>query len=246
MASHRYINLADLFDLSGSERDIILCLARNGPSTLSVLAHSTGLQSSAIRQKLTLLEEKGYIQALPEGKYEAVLGRVGSRTELPLHLWRALCASGRLYSERDIITLRVAIPILQFARSRLVEYADHGPNHALRVKSFASQLAQVMALTELEQEILRAACLFHDVGNAVDRQQHNLISQQTIEKLAQAGELPFDRQEAEVIGLLCRWHRDEYDPSRCSELNTVSVRVGLPASTLRVTDAMDIDHRLSG
>ena len=86
MASHRYINLADLFDLSGSERDIVLCLARNGPSTLSVLAHSTGLQSSAIRQKLTLLEEKGYIQALPEGKYEAVLGRVGSRTELPLHL----------------------------------------------------------------------------------------------------------------------------------------------------------------
>ncbi len=245
MASHRYIKLADLFYLSGAERDIVLYLTRKGPSTLSTLARRTGLPGSEIRQKLTLLEKMGRVRALPEGKYEAALGRVESRTELPVHLWAALCASGRLYSERDIITLRTAIPILQFARSRLVEYADHGPNHALRVKSHASQLAQVMDLSELEQEILRAGCLFHDAGNAVDRQQHNVISQQTVEKLAQSGELPFEREEAEAIGLLCRWHRDEYDPIRCSELHGVKVRVGLLASILRVADAMDIDLRRS-
>ena len=137
MPSNRYINIADLFDFSGSERDIVLHMARNGPSTLSVLAQSTGLQRSDIRQKLTLLEKKDRIQALPEGKYEAALGRVGSRTELPVHLRRVLCASGRLYSERDSITLRAAIPILQFSRSRLVEYAAQGPHHTLRSKSFA-------------------------------------------------------------------------------------------------------------
>lgn len=244
-SSTRYANIGDLFKLSAEARDILLYLARNGPSTLSVLARNTGLQNSDIRKKLTYLEEKGRIQTLPEGKYKAALGRVAGHTELPLHLLRVLGASGRLYSERDIVTLRVAIPILQFARSRLVQYADHGPNHALRVKSFAGQLARVMALSDLEQELLRAACLFHDVGNAVDRQQHHLISQQTVEKLAQTGELPFNRQEAETIGLLCRWHRGEYDSSRCTELNGVSVRVGLLASILRVADAMDIDHRRS-
>ena len=245
MPSQGCIHIAALFDLSGVERDIVLHLTRDGPSTLSTLARRTGLRSSDIRRKLILLEDIGRIRVLPDGKYEAALGRVGSRTELPVHFWRALCASGRQYSERDIITLRTAIPILQFARSRLVEYADHGPNHALRVKSYASQLALVMALSELEQEILRFGCLFHDVGNAVDRQQHNVISQKTVEKLAQSGELPFEKEEAEAIGLLCRWHRNEYDPGRCSVVHGLKVRIGLLASILRVADAMDIDLRRS-
>lgn len=58
--------------------------------------------------------------------------------------------------------------------------------------------------------------------------------------------MAFTELEQEILRAACRWHRNKHDPSRCSELNTVSVRVGLPASTLRVTDAMDIDHRLSG
>jgi len=64
MSSNRYIILTDLFDFSGSERDLFLYPASNGPSMLSVLAQSTGLRSSGIRQKLTLLEKKGRIHTL--------------------------------------------------------------------------------------------------------------------------------------------------------------------------------------
>lgn len=93
MPSNRYLILADLFDFSGSEHNIILHLALNGPSTLSVLAQSTGLRSSRIRQKLTLLEKKGRIQAMRarsfakpagpgDGFYRA--GRGDSQCCLPL------------------------------------------------------------------------------------------------------------------------------------------------------------------
>ncbi|MGE5532106.1 MAG: HD domain-containing protein, partial [Bacteroidota bacterium] len=121
----------------------------------------------------------------------------------------------------------------------------HGPNHALRVKTFATQLSYIVDVTPVERHLLRAAALFHDIGNVVDRAQHNVISQQTVEQLCAAGKLPFTKQEGEIIALLCRWHRREYDPSRTDTLRGELVRTGLLAAVLRVADAMDIDHRRS-
>ncbi|MCX6028800.1 MAG: HD domain-containing protein [Chloroflexi bacterium] len=175
----------------------------------------------------------------------AVIGRAKGRITLPAQLWHALLTTDRLYSKPDIATLRTAIPILQFARARMVEFADHGPGHALHVKSYASQLGHVMGLNQTEQGLLRAGALFHDVGNAVDRERHNILSEETVIRLTANGELPFSAEEADVVGLLCRWHRREYDPSRVDTLDGDAVRTGLLASILRVADAMDIDQRRS-
>jgi hypothetical protein len=164
---------------------------------------------------------------------------------LPAKFWPALFASDRVYTEQEIATLRTAIPMLQFARARLSEFTDHGPNHALRVKSFATQLSYVLGLTETERHLLRAGALFHDIGNVVDRERHNIISQETVEKLTEEGKLPYSSKEAELVGLLCRWHRREFDPNRTDTLRGELIRTGLLASILRVADAMDIDHRRS-
>jgi hypothetical protein len=93
--------------------------------------------------------------------------------------------------------------------------------------------------------LLRAAVLFHDVGNIVERPRHHIISQETVERLTTAGQLPFSPREGELIGLLCRWHRKEYNPDQQDELHGEMIRTGLLASILRVADAMDIDFRRS-
>ena len=239
------LSLLDVFDLPDLDREIVLYLARSGPADATTLVQATGLDLAEVQSALDALVEKGRLYLLADGRADAVLGRVKSRTTLPAQLWHVLLATDRLYSKQDIATLRTAVPILQFARARLAEFADHGPGHALRVKSFASQLGYVVGLSRTEQGLLRAAALFHDVGNAVDRERHNVISQETVEKLAAGGELPFNPREAELVALLCRWHRREYNPDRRDHLNGETIRTGFLASILRVADAMDIDHRRS-
>ena len=183
--------------------------------------------------------------ARAEGTYAVEMGRVKPKTTLPAQFWPALLATGRLYTEQEIATLRTAIPMLQFARAGLSQFSDHGPGHALRVKSYATQMGYVVGLSKSERFLLRAGALFHDIGNVVDRRTHHIISQETVEKLTTTGSLPFDSAEAQLIGLLCRWHRREYDPKRIDTLHGEQVRTGLLASILRVCDAMDIDHRRS-
>lgn len=235
----------DLFEFPDSQRDILLYLTRNGPVDAASLADGTGLTPSDVHQALNALIEKGRVRLSPDGQADAVVGRVRGRTTLPAQLWQALLSTDRLYSEKDIAILRTAMPILQLARARLIEFADHGPGHALRVKSFANQLGYLISLNEAEQRLLRTAALFHDVGNIVDRDNHNVVSQETILRLTANGALPFDTREAEIVGLICRWHRGEYDPLRCDEWNGEIIRTGLLCSVLRVADAMDIDHRRS-
>jgi HD domain len=239
------ISLLDLFNFPDLPREILLSLARDGPADAATLTQCTGLDFDQIQGALAFLLEEGRVRLLANGRVEAVIGRAKGRSTLPAQLWQALLTTDRLYSEQNIATLRTAIPILQFARSRLIEFADHGPGHALRVKSYATLLGHVMGLNPTEQGLLRAGALFHDVGNAVDRGRHNILSQQTVLRLTANEELPFSAEEAEVIGLLCRWHRCEYDPNRTDILGGDVVRTGLLASILRVADAMDIDQRRS-
>ena len=239
-------SLLDVFDLPELQREIVVYLARSGPADATALAQATGLDLGEIQSALDALVEIGRVRLLADGQADAVLGRVESRTTLPAQFWNALLTTGRLYSEKDIAILRTAVPILQFARARLSEFSDHGPNHAFRVKAFASQVGHVLGLSQTEHMLLRAGVLFHDVGNAVDRKTHHTISQKTVKDLTAQGKLPLTPKEAEVVGLLCLWHRSEYNPDHCDELeNGETVRTGLMASVLRVTDAMDIDHRRS-
>ena len=234
----------NLLTLPVLHRNIIVHLAREGPANADTLAETFDKEPEEIQLILDELATKGKIQISPDGLATDSLGRTRRRT-LPARLWPALLANNRLYSTQEIATLSTAVPILQFARAKMSEFADHGPNHVLRVKSFATQLGYVIGLSEMEQQLLRAASLFHDVGNVVDRERHHIISQVTVQRLTDSGKLPFSAKEAEIVGLLCRWHRKEYDPERFDELNGETIRTGLLASILRVSDAMDIDQKRS-
>lgn len=155
-------------------------------------------------------------------------------------------ADDRRRSEQEIATIRVAMPFLHFARAQLSAFAaDHGLGHARRVQSLATQLGYLQDLTRVERHVLRIAALLHDIGNAVDRERHHIVSQEIVEDLAARGLLPFSPAEAAVIGLICRWHRRAFDPDRIDMLGEERLRTGLLASILRVADAMDIDYRRS-
>ena len=224
------------------QRRVLVYLAREGPTTGDVLAHALDQAPAALQATLTELTTVGAITWTTDGRVEAQWGRTRRRT-LPARLWPALQTASRLYSAQEIATLRTVVPILQFARAKLGEFTDHGPGHVLRVKLFATQLGHILALTAAEQHLLRAAALFHDVGNVVERDRHHIISQETVEKLAANGQIPFSVNEAALVGLLCRWHRKAYDPSRCDDYHGEVVRTGLLASILRVADALDSDYR---
>ncbi len=239
------LSILDLLDLPDPQRELLLWLARHGPTESATLIESAGLEPADAQQALAALLEQGQVKRLANGQLDAIAGRVRSRKTLPAQLWNALLTTDRHYSEQDTATLRTAVPILQLARARLVAFADHGPGHALRVKSFVGQLGSLLGLSGVEHGLLRAAALFHDVGNIVDRGEHHVISQETVIRLVADGALPFTAQEAEIVGLLCRWHRREYNAQRSDDVNGRTIRTGLLASILRVADAMDIDHRRS-
>ncbi|MEZ4659528.1 MAG: HD domain-containing protein [Caldilineaceae bacterium] len=232
----------NLLTLPTAQRQVLLYLAREGPTAVATLPQLLNQEPDALAEILAALQARGAIIVEPDGRLSAQLGRTRRRT-LPARLWPALQATTRLYSAQEIATLRTVVPILQFARARLGEFTDHGPGHVLRVKVFATQLGHIMGLTASEQHLLRAAALLHDVGNVVDRATHHIISQESVEKLAAAGQLPFSRREAALVGLLCRWHRRAYEPNRTDELAAETVRTGLMASILRVADALDSDYR---
>jgi exopolyphosphatase/pppGpp-phosphohydrolase len=112
------------------------------------------------------------------------------------------------------------------------------PGSAREVLRYAAELRD--GLTATARRLRRAAALFHDIGNVLDRERHHLISETIIGELT-ARRLHFTPTEARLVGLLCRWHRRDYDAARIEMLRGEAVRVGLAALPLRVSDAMDID-----
>lgn len=238
-------SVLDLLDLAPSARALFLEIARNGPLAADALAVHTRQNREEIERALEILIAQKRIRRLPDERYDVVMGTTKPHTTLPAELWPALLAPQRLYSEQEIAILKVAIPMLQFVRATLSSFADHGPHHALRVKTYATQLGYVMGLNDTERRLLRVGALFHDIGNVIEREKHHQISQQTVEKLTMEGDLPLSPEEAEVVGLLCRWHRKEYEAERADMVRGERVRTGLAASILRVADAMDIDSRRS-
>jgi hypothetical protein len=240
-------NLLDALDLPALEANTLLYLTRHGPAHTTTVAQALGIVPADAEGALAVLAKAGRVRLFGDGRARIVLGWSRRRT-LPTELWQALVPSDRQYSAQEIATLRTAIPMLQFARAKLGEFSDHGPAHALRVKSFASQLGYTLGLSTTEQHLLRAGALFHDVGNVVDRHHHHTISEETVHRLTASGDLPFSAEEATIVGLLCRWHRTheaDFRPDQVDTLRDERVRTGLLASILRVADAMDIDHRRS-
>jgi hypothetical protein len=236
------LSVADLLELSSLEIEIVRHLINHGPDQLANVVDAVGGSEDEIRKTVAELTTKRYVRIRADGSVDATLGWSRQRT-LPNVMWPALLAGERRYSAQEVMVLKTAIPMLQFARARLNEFADHGPQHAMRVRAFATQLGYLLDLSSLEHHLLGAGAWFHDVGNAVDRERHHLISEETVLRLTATGELPFSDQEAVLVGKLCRWHRREYDADQIDTLNGEQVRTGLLASILRVADAMDIDQR---
>lgn len=243
MVSQSNFSVLDVLDLPPIEREIFLELARNGPQDRDALARATLAPPADIETALEHLAAANRIEWLDAERVQVKLGHIKRHTTLPPQIWLALLSLQRFYTENEIRALQTTLPILRFARARMSEFADHGPGHALRVKSYITQLGYVVELTETEQRLARAAALFHDMGMIVERERHHIISQESVQKLTTQGDLPFSAQEANWIGLLCRWHRREYEPERVELLNGEWVRLGLVASILRVADSMDIDRR---
>ena len=238
-------SILELLDLSPLERDIVLVISRAGPADADGLSRQLDRSLADIQSALAALEQQQRLFRLPNGQVDILFGHVRRHTTLPEQIWPALLSAERVYNQQEIAILQTAFPMLQFARLRLSNYADHGPAHALRVKLFATQLGYLLDLNRLEHNILRSAALFHDIGNIVERGNHHIISQETVIKLTALGRLPFSSAEAELVGLVCRWHRRDYEPGRVDYLDGLRIRTGLLASILRVADAMDIDHRRS-
>ncbi len=237
-----HVPLAELLTLPPLERTIITQLMREGATTPAQLAVALKQEMTAVDAALCALIAQQRVHQAEDGAVALAAWHTRRRT-LPARLWPALTTADRLFSAQEIATLRTIVPMVQFARARLGEFTDHGPGHVLRVKRFARQLGAVVGLTATEQHLLTAAALFHDVGNVVDRARHHLISQETVERLAANGQIPFSLTEAKLVGLLCRWHRKDYDSTQIDRLQGEAVRTGLLASLLRVADALDSDYR---
>lgn len=236
------LSLLNVFELPSEQREILLHLTRKGPAIPQALAAILGLDEQVVDAAIKALMEVNKVRINSQGEAEIILGQTRRRA-LPAQLLPVLLATDRLYTAQEIAALRQAVPMLQFARAKMGEFADHGPGHALRVKSFATQMSYLHKCSPAERHLLRAAALFHDVGNAADRVNHHLISAETVEKLTARGDLPYSEVEARLIAQLCRWHRGDYDSSHTDELRGETIRTGLLASLLRIADRLDIDLR---
>ncbi|MEG6548691.1 hypothetical protein V6C53_00440 [Desulfocurvibacter africanus] len=148
-------------------------------------------------------------------------------------------------NERKVFkeSLRYMIKASEYAHA--LHMTDHGPLHAQRVYAICRWLGTLFSLTDYESAILQAAALLHDIGMAsTDRANHNIESEKLIISNAETGSLPFSKDEALLIGKLCRWHRGDDYKRDCIEFCEGSeVRVGLLASILRLSDELDLDYR---
>ena len=140
-------------------------------------------------------------------------------------------------------SLRYMIKASEFARA--LHMTDHGPLHAQRVYAICRWLGTLFALTEYESAILQASALLHDIGMAsTDRKTHNEESERLIIASAENNALPFSKEEAALVGKLCRWHRgNDYQRDYEDICEGNNVRVGLLASILRLSDELDLDYR---
>lgn len=119
---------------------------------------------------------------------------------------------------------------------------DHGPGHLEHVEHNADVLGALAKLPQVELDFLKAAVLLHDIGHCeATYEEHNIHSGRLVRALSKNGELPFNEKQANLIGLLCEWHRGKYEYDYRDDES--GIRIGFLASILRIADAMDISYR---
>ncbi len=96
---------------------------------------------------------------------------------------------------------------------------DEHVEHVARLSLEMFDALEALDLHELgdwERELLWAACMLHDIGVAIDYDDHHRHSHYMI---LHAGLPGFDPRELELIALIARWHRKgDPDPSELGDL----------------------------
>jgi len=117
-------------------------------------------------------------------------------------------------------------PLLDDVRRASVENLEHRYNgHGAHVQHVARLSLQVFDgladaglhdLGRAEREVLWAACILHDIGTAIDYDDHHRHSHYLILNSGLPGYSP---RELELIALIARWHRKgDPDPSQLGDL----------------------------
>jgi len=94
-------------------------------------------------------------------------------------------------------------------------------------------------LGDAERELLWAACMLHDIGVAIDYDDHHRHSHYLIESAGLPG---FDPRELELIALIARWHRKgDPDPSALADLKRKgdSDRLNVLCGVIRLAEQLE-------
>jgi exopolyphosphatase/guanosine-5'-triphosphate,3'-diphosphate pyrophosphatase len=119
------------------------------------------------------------------------------------------------------------------------------PEHVRRVASLSLDVFDGLAAAGLhdlgdpERELLWAACVLHDIGTAIDYDDHHRHSQYLI---LNAGLPGFSPRELELVGLIARYHRKgEPDASELGHLARPgdSERVRLLSAVIRLAEQLE-------
>jgi exopolyphosphatase/guanosine-5'-triphosphate,3'-diphosphate pyrophosphatase len=146
----------------------------------------------------------------------------------------------RLLGERELFE-----DVRRESVENLAHRFNSEPEHVSRVAALSLGMFDGLAqagmhdLGDAERELLRAGCVLHDIGTAIDYDDHHRHSQYLI---LNAGLPGFDPRELEIVGMIARYHR-KGDPD-ASELGALALpgdaeRVVLLCAIIRLAEQLE-------
>jgi exopolyphosphatase/guanosine-5'-triphosphate,3'-diphosphate pyrophosphatase len=146
----------------------------------------------------------------------------------------------RLLGERELFE-----DVRRESVENLAHRFNSEPDHVGRVAALSLEMFDGLAaaglhdLGDAERELLWAACVLHDIGTAIDYDDHHRHSQYLI---LNAGLPGFDPRELMLIGLIARYHR-KGDPD-ASELRDLAqpgddARLRLLSAIIRLAEQLE-------
>jgi len=117
------------------------------------------------------------------------------------------------------------------------KHSEHVRNISLKIYDAISIFHK---LGSMEREILEAASLLHDVGYIISHDQHHKHSYYIITHSDMPG---FTNDEAEIIGIIARYHRKSHPKKKHPEFANLSFKkqeiVKILAGILRLSEGID-------
>lgn len=130
---------------------------------------------------------------------------------------------------------------------QLLKKCNWHVNHSTHVAKLALKLFDVLAehhkLTAQDRELLRFACLLHDIGYHISHNAHHKHALYIIENADLKG---FDQEEIYIMAHVSRYHRLSTPKKRHSEYNALpketQKRIKILSGFIRVADGLDRSH----